>query len=152
MKLLRELLGVTQNVAAVFAQPHMCVSGVADHGPSEQSLKEKPSVLAPNTVRQEQATWLKGLSLARSGVHSKFLPGTPQSFSKIRGPLNDVEKAAGPASKEEHPADLSSTDPILQELAPEEGSEANRPRPRIVSVRSQTWGKIGEKGVLPLCI
>lgn len=52
-----------------------------------------------------------------------------------------MEKAAGPASTEEHPADLSSTDHVLQEDTPEEGSEANGPRPGIVSDRSQTRGK-----------
>lgn len=110
-------------------------------------MKEKPSVAALSTVREEQAAWQKGLSLARSGVNSKFLPGTPQSFWETRWPLRDVEKAAVPVNKEEHPAELSNTAHLLQEPVPVEGNDAKGPRPRIVSVRSQTWKKIGEKGV-----
>ena len=104
---------------------------------SEQTLKEKPDDIA--LVRDEQATWLEGLSLARSGENSEFLPGTPQSFLKISWPLEDVEKTAGPTSKEEHPADIPSTAPALEEHAPGEGSEANGSRPGTVSDRSQTW-------------
>ena len=81
--------------------------------PSDHTLKEKPSDIP--LVREEQATWLKGLLLTRSGVNSKFLPGTPQSFLKISWPLEDVEKRTGPASKEEHPADIPSTTHALEE-------------------------------------
>lgn len=94
-------------------------------------MKEKPSVAALSTVREEPAAWQKGLSLARSGVNSKFLPGIPQSFWEIRWPLRDVEKAAVPVNKEEHPAELSNTAHLLQE-PPVEGNDAKGPRPRIV--------------------
>lgn len=81
-KLLRQegniVLGVTQDVSMASCWPTHVGFRCGWSSPSEQTLKEKPS--------EDQAIWLKGLSLARSGVNSKFLPGTPQSFWKVSCP------------------------------------------------------------------
>lgn len=81
-KLLRQegntVLGVTQNVSMAICWPTHVGFRCGWSSPSEQTLKEKPS--------EDQAIWLKGLSLAISRANSKFLPGNSQSFWKISCP------------------------------------------------------------------
>ena len=92
----------------------------------EQPLKEKPDAS------------LTGLSLARWSTNPEFLPGTLQNFLDQLA-SRDERNAAGPVTKEEHPANTASSAHALEEFAPVERREPGGAGPGIVSDRSRTW-------------
>lgn len=115
----------------LFADPQMWVSGVVES--VQQSTLRKRNLQKSNRPLVERTI----IGQIRSQLKAPSWHST--EFLKISWLLEDVEKTAGPASKQ-HPADNPTTSSDLEDCVPQKENE-NGYKPETVSNRSPTWKK-----------